>query len=60
MKKLVLSLVSTLSLMLFATALQAASFQIGATAQLMNVDADGKETSGTTGSETDSQLILLQ
>ena len=54
MKKLVLSLVSTLSLMLFATALQAGSFQIGATAQLMNVDADGKETSGTTGSETDS------
>tara|TARA_B100000674_G_C37823996_1_gene907208 strand:- start:306 stop:1013 length:708 start_codon:yes stop_codon:yes gene_type:complete len=46
MKKLVLSIVSVLSVILFTTFSQAASIQVGVTGQIAQIEADGTETTG--------------
>ena len=55
MKKILISIFSVLfALVVSSTNLTAGSIGLGVSGAFMNVEADGKETSGTTGSETDT------
>ena len=57
MKKISISIFSVLfALVVSSTNLTAGSIGLGVSGAFMNVEADGKETSGTTGSETDSSV----
>tara|TARA_B100000886_G_scaffold286059_1_gene210577 strand:+ start:2681 stop:3394 length:714 start_codon:yes stop_codon:yes gene_type:complete len=55
MKKISISIFSILfALVLTSTKLSAGSIGLGVSGSYMSIEADGKETSGTTGSETDT------
>ena len=57
MKKISISIFSVLfALVVSSTNLTAGSIGLGVSGAFMNVEADGKETSGTTGSETDTSV----